>query len=190
MMKKYFLAITILISTYSYSQCSIYGDKDVEKFRQFDSLKNRNQTQSIDHSISLQEILTFKGDDTHVFHSSQYVKLTGYVVLVKYGGPETCNCHSKGKDDLDIHIELGLNPGEKGDKAMVVEINRYTRKDHPEFSLANMNKLVGKEVDVEGFMFFDEEHHQNAVTTNPEGTNLWRYTCWEVHPVMGIKLHE
>lgn len=168
------------------AQCSIYGDKPVRKFQILDSLKNRNSTDSIDSSVTLEKILSFTDDDTKNYSSSQYVTLHGYVVLVKYGGPETCNCHSKNKDDLDIHIELSLNPNDKGAKAMVVEINRYTRSDNPEFTLANIKKLIGKEVTVEGFMFLDKEHLQNAVTTNPDGTNLWRYTCWEVHPVMKI----
>lgn len=183
------LIIILLISLYinsAQSQCSIYGDKPVRKFQILDSLKNRNSTDSVDSSVTLEKILSFTGDDTKNYSSSQYVALRGYVVLVKYGGPETCNCHSKNKDDLDIHIELSLNSIDKGAKAMVVEINRYTRSDNPQFTLANIKKLIGKEVTVEGFMFFDKEHKQNAVTTNPNGTNLWRYTCWEVHPVMKI----
>ena len=183
------LIIILFISfgvTTTLGQCSIYGDKPVHKFQILDSLKNRNFTDSADNSVTLEKILSFTGNDEENYSSSQFVRLKGYVVLVKYGGPETCNCHSKDKNDLDIHIELALNPNDKAAKAMVVEINRYTRKDNPEFTLANIKKLIGKEVTVEGFMFFDEEHLQNAVTTNPNGTNLWRYTCWEVHPVMKI----
>ncbi|OIR06978.1 hypothetical protein GALL_108850 [mine drainage metagenome] len=186
-MKK--LVIILFISFWinaTQGQCSIYGDKPVQKFQILDSLKNRNFTDSVDSSVTLENILLFTGDDTKNYSYSQYVRLKGYVVLVKYGGPETCNCHSKNKDDLDIHVELSLNPNDKGAKAMVVEINRYTRNDHPEFTLANIKKLIGKQVTVEGFMFFDEEHKQNAFTTNPDGSNLWRYTCWEVHPVMRI----
>ncbi|HEX3024508.1 MAG TPA: hypothetical protein VHP12_04800 [Chitinophagaceae bacterium] len=183
------LIFIVLISFWvnsTQAQCSIYGDKPVQKFQVLDSLKNRNFTDSIDHSVTLKNILSFTGNDSKNYSSSQYVQLKGYVVLVKYGGPETCNCHSKNKDDLDIHIELSLNPTGKAAKAMIVEINRYTRKDNPQFTLANIKKLIGKEVTVEGLMFFDEEHLQNAFTTNPNGSNLWRYTCWEVHPVMKI----
>ena len=173
----------------AHAQCSIYGDKPVRKFQVLDSLKNRNcMSTYIDSSITLEQILTFKGNDVDCYTSDQFVPLVGYVVLVKYGGSETCNCHSTNPDDKDIHIELALDPNEKGAKAMVIEINRYTRKDHPELSLANLKKLIGKKVRSWGFMFLDDEHLQNAVTTNPNGTNLWRYTCWELHPVMKIEL--
>lgn len=184
-MKKY-LILLLLLPLFSIGQCSIYGDKPIQKFQVLDSLKNRNITAIIDNSVTLQKILLFNGDDTKKYNSSQYVSIKGYVVLVKWGGSETCNCHSKNKEDLDIHIELSLNETDKGSKAMVVEINRYTRKSHPELNIENIKKLIGKQVTVEGFMFLDDEHLQNAVTTNPKGTNLWRYTCWEVHPVMKI----
>jgi hypothetical protein len=168
------------------SQCPIYGDKPLHKFQMLDSLKNRNFKGKNYSPLSLQTILTYKGDDSKIYNSNQYVSLKGYVTLVKYGDAETCNCHSKDKNDLDIHIEIALTPNTTGKNAMIVEINRYTRKDHPEFSLDNIKKLIGKQVTVEGWLFYDEEHKQNAITSNPNGTNLWRYTTLEVHPVMNI----
>ena len=190
MIAAYFLLAAILCKSFG-QKCSIYGDKNLKKFRDLDSLKNRNFTDTcIDNSITLKQILTYQGNDVNCYNSNQFVPLEGYVVLVKYGGSETCNCHSKNSDDKDIHIELALNPSEKGAKAMVIEINRYTRKDHPELNLANLKKMIGKKVRSWGFMFLDSEHLQNAFTTNPTGTNLWRYTCWEQHPVMKIELLE
>ncbi len=186
--------LTLIISLTckkTYSQCSIYGDKNVRKFQLLDSLKNRNCMSScVDSSVTLEQILSFKGNDVGCYSSDQFVPLTGYVVLVKYGGSETCNCHSNNPSDKDVHIELALDPNDKGVKAMVIEINRYTRRDHPELNLANLKKLIGKKVRSWGYLFLDDEHLQNAVTTNPTGTNLWRYTCWEQHPVMKIELLE
>jgi len=183
---KYLLFILLLLSFESKSQCSIYGDRGLRKFQILDSLKNRNNIGKVDSSITLQNILTYKGDDRGLYNSNQYVSLKGYVTLVKWGGAETCNCHSDNKDDLDIHIEIALTPNTTGKNAMIVEINRYTRKVHPELNLVNIKKLIGKQVTVEGWLFYDEEHKQNAVTSNPTGTNLWRYTTLEVHPVMSI----
>ena len=178
----------LLFPIISFSQpCSIYGDKPVKKFQILDSLKNRNFTGKVDSSISLHKILTRKGDDTKDYNSSQYAHLEGYVILVKYGGSETCNCKSKVKTDLDIHIELALQPNATNKQAMVLEINRYTRKDHPEFTLENIKKLVGKKVKAEGFMFLDSEHLQNSMTTNPTGKNNWRASAWELHNLMSIK---
>jgi len=183
---KYILFILLFLSFESKSQCPIYGDRALNKFQVLDALKNRNTIGRIDPSVTLQNILTYKKDDRGLYNSNQYVSLKGYVTLVKYGGAETCNCHSTNKDDLDIHIEIALTSNTTGKNAMIVEINRYTRKTHPELSLVSIKKLIGKQVTVNGWLFYDEEHNQNAVTSNPNGTNLWRYTTLEIHPVMSI----
>ena len=182
------LTLSLFLNTYVFAQCPVKGDKPLPKFEHLDSLKNRNYVGTIDSSVSLQTILT-KVNDEKRFKTSQFVKLTGYVILVKAGGSETCNCHSKDPNDLDIHIELGLNIGDKPTQAVIVEINRFTKLTHPEYTVANLKKiLLNKKVVVEGWLFFDEEHKQNAVNTNPNGTNLWRATCWEVHPVLIINI--
>ena len=180
---------TEFIDTSNYSsKCSIYGDKPVRKFQILDSLKNRNHAVLVNSTLKLTDVLTFKGDDTKQYNSSNYVQFTGYIILVKYGGAETCNCHSTDKNDLDIHIELALTPDATATSAMVLEVNRYTRHSNKAMSdINNFKKLVGKKVTVEGFMFLDDEHLQNAMTTNPTGGNNWRYTCWELHPLLNIK---
>lgn len=170
--------------------CDIYGSKKLQKFRTLDSLKNRNFSESgFDPSLTLEAILNFKGDDTKVYNSSQYVSLTGYVILVKAGGSETCNCGSSNPKDKDIHIEIALHPKDKAVNAMVCEINRYTQSDNPEFTLQQVRKkYLGKKVTIQGYLFLDAEHLQNAMTTNPTGKHNWRYSCWEIHPVMYMEL--
>jgi hypothetical protein len=170
--------------------CPIYGDKPVARFMRNDSLKNRSvitEGDEVDTTITLNEILTADGNDTENYNSSHLVELTGYVILVKYGGPETCNCHSKDKKDLDIHIELALTPEAKAKDAMVVEVNRFTRVQYPErTSVDYLKKFIGKKVKATGYLFFDEEHKNNATTTG-KAKNIWRYTCWEVHPVLHLE---
>lgn len=186
-MKKLTL-ILLLISSQLFSQCPVKGDKENAKFQHIDSLKNRNYSIAVyDTDITLEYVMLPSSNDESKFNSSHYVHLTGYVIKVIDGGSETCNCHSKIKDDLDIHIEIALHPTDKGNQSMIVEINRFTKKDHLDYTTSNLKKLIGKKVEVDGWMFFDEEHKQNAVNTNPKGTNLWRATCWELHPCMLIK---
>ena len=186
-MKKTIILLACVFTLGAYQNpCPVYGDKNESKIEDFDKLKNRNvASPTIDNSVTLQRILT-PGNDVNRFNSNQYVTLTGYVVVVKAGGPETCECHSSNPNDLDIHIELALHQTDKGPQAMIVEINRYTKASNPGFTVENLKNLVGKKVTVSGWMLFDIEHVHNAVTTNPGGTNNWRYTCWEVHPVLKI----
>jgi hypothetical protein len=179
-------SIIFFISAILISPCGIYGDNKNPKMMYNDSLKNRATTQQyIDESITLDKLFVPE-DDTKRFNSSQYVSLIGYIALVKRGGSETCNCHSKDKADLDTHIELSLDSCETNNKKCIVcEVTRYNADDR--LTYQNIKKLKGKKVQIEGYLFFDEEHKQNAVNTNPSGTNLWRASCWEIHPVCGIQ---
>ena len=112
--------------------------------------------------------------------------MVGYIYDVKWGGAETCNCHSKDKSQLDIHIELVSSlAGASNEKAMVVEITRYSKGS---YTYKQVQAFKGKKVKIKGWMFFDKEHKHNAVNTRPNGTNLWRANCWEVHPCQYISL--
>lgn len=161
--------------------CGIKGDGKTKKMQYDDSLKNRPATKPTTATFKLFE----PGEDSKRFKPEQVGQITGYVVNVKWGGSETCNCHTKNKTDLDIHIEIAqtLNPA-KGD-VVICEVTRFTKT--PEMSYENIKAMTGKKVTVSGYLFFDEEHKQNAINTSPQGTFLWRRTCWEIHPVYKIK---
>ncbi len=163
--------------------CPNTGDGTNAKMRTMDSLKNRPcAPNKIDKSITINSILA-PGDDTRRFNPSTYVSITGYVALVKRGGPETCNCHSKDKTQWDTHIEIIADPQHPGTlNAMICEATRYGT-----IKYEDARKLIGKKVQITGYLFFDAEHWQNARNTNPNGTDLWRATCWEAHPVVSIK---
>lgn len=176
--------------------CPPQGDKGLGKkipsaselrYQTLDTLKNRNHTSNKITNLSIDEVM-IPGDDTKRFKSDEYVDISGYVYDVKWGGSETCNCHSKDKDQLDIHIDLVKDlKYSTGDKTMIVEINRYTRSSDKSMTYNNIRSLRGKKVEIKGWLFFDEEHKHNAKNTNPNGTNVWRATCWEVHPCMYIQ---
>lgn len=189
-MKRVLLIAWVLVSslTCNSQSCGIKGD-DTSKKKQFsDSLKNRSAAviSSVDTSVTLSSLLQL-GNDINRFSADKYVLIEGYVVLVKYGTGETCNCHSNGKADLDIHIELSLTPKTIGvdSPVMIAEVTRYTKTSL--MSYENIKKLQGKKVRISGYLFFDDEHKQNASNTNPTGSFIWRTTCWEVHPVCQIE---
>jgi len=41
---------------------------------------------------------------------------------------------------------------------------------------------------ISGWLFYDLIHERNAANTNPNGRQIWRLTCEEIHPVSGIKV--
>lgn len=185
--KKIAILLLSLIQLSSFAQCPPKGDNAKPKFQTLDTLKNRTKPSSKTTTITLESIMK-PGDDTKRFNTNQYVSITGYVFEVKYGGAETCNCHTKDKTQLDIHIELVQDlKNSDGTKRMIVEINRYTRASNPKMDYNIVHSLKGKKVEIQGWLFFDEEHKQNAINTSPQGTNVWRATCWEVHPCLLIQ---
>lgn len=188
MKKIIFSLLSILISFQQIrSQCPIGGDKQNAKFQHLDSLKNRTIPFSEYTILNLADILK-PGNDEKRYNTNQFVKIIGYVYLVKFGGGETCNCHTTDKTQLDIHIELVLDMTTGSNtKAMIIEINRFTRNLNKSMDYDAIKLLKGKKVELTGWLFFDEEHKHNAINTNPQGTNLWRATCWEVHPCLSIK---
>ena len=187
-----YLPILIFISLVCFNDCPKKGDSPKAKLEHLDSLKNRDYTSPNITMLSMDSIMK-PGDDTKRFSENQYVHVSGYVYDVKWGGSETCNCHTKDKSQLDIHIEIVNDLKDaSGTKRMIVEVNRYTRASYAAtgdsaMTMGSLKLLKGKRVDLYGWMFFDDEHKQNAANTMPNGTNLWRATCWELHPLMSIK---
>jgi hypothetical protein len=188
---RFILFIVILFSfltSFSQKPCPIYGDKPLKKFQVSDSLKNRPLPIKLMTPIKVyqaSEFINLHKPDTGLYSPSNFIAVEGYIVDVKWGGSETCNCHSKDQKDLDIHIEFAATSNETdGKKIMVCEMSRFTRGN---LTLSDVKKYIGHKVKIYGYLFFDGEHWQNAVNTNPKGTNLWRSTCWEVHPVVKIE---
>jgi hypothetical protein len=188
---RFILFIVILFSSlisFAQNPCPIYGDKPLKKFQVNDSLKNRTlATKPITPSkiYQVSEFIDLHKSDTGLYNTTPFIAVEGYIVDVKWGGSETCNCHSKDKKDLDIHIEFASTSTEKdGKKIMVCELTRFTKGD---LTVSDIKKYIGHKVKIYGYLFFDGEHWHNAVNTNPKGTNLWRSTCWEVHPVIKIE---
>ena len=48
-------------------------------------------------------------------------------------------------------------------------------------------KFKHKWIRVRGWFLFDVEHLGNADHTKSGGTNIWRATVWEVHPIASIE---
>jgi hypothetical protein len=121
---------------------------------------------------------------------------------------ESCNCNTAVKALCDAHIEVIMDPDadhRKGHGVVVVEVTERSRR------LASMglldahnnigrdwssttlhDKIVNKWVRFSGWLFYDEDHINQAWVIDPEDTigvdNNFRETAWEVHPVMGIEV--
>lgn len=73
---------------------------------------------------------------------------------------------------------------------MICEAGQNSRDYDSSLTYDNIEKLKGKKVTITGYLFPDKKHWANSVNINPAGTDLWRDTEWEIHPVAKIEIAE
>jgi len=176
--------------------CGMEGSATSTRLKNLNRLKNRYtapQTNAVNHSITLSAVLA-PGDDRTRWSSSSGAEITGYVFDVKPGGGETCNCGKTDPAHTDAHIELVLSPTDStATRQVVVEVTPRMRATMnatgTDWSTTTLRTQVRhKWVKVRGWMTFDAQHANAAENTNPGGTNNWRATAWEIHPVTDIQV--
>jgi len=145
------------------------------------------------HPLELSAIMA-SGDDRARWSNSMAVEVEGYVVGDTTGPAETCNCKNPDKSYHDTHIELTQGPDDN-ELPMIVEVTPewrgYMGQAGRDWSTDALRpRIEGHRVRVRGWMLLDSEHLNAADNTNPEGSNLWRKTAWEIHPVTGIDVQE
>ena len=175
-MKKLFVLLTILISIVAIAQtpCPIEGVGKTAKAH--NNLKNRDTILGhIDTRIKLNHILNY-GEDSKRFSQDSTIVVYGYCV-------EYCNWGSIADSLHDIHLYIGTTTITPKSECMVVVITPTFRALNKGF---NVNDYVGHIVKVYGPLFYDKEHKENAKNTCIKCSNVWRKTCWEIHPVVQI----
>lgn len=180
-----------------YNGCGLEGDAKRVDVRELNTQKNRYDfpdSTKIDHNVTLQAMLA-PGEDRNRFNSGAAVEINGYVIDVKVGGDESCNCHARNPEDRDTHIELVESDTTEEHHCVIVEITPRLRsimaQKGVDWSTDNIRKMFkGHYVKVTGWLLFDEEHSKQAENTDPDNPKDWRATCWEVHPVTSIRLNE
>jgi hypothetical protein len=148
----------------------------------------------IDTDVTLAAMLA-PGEDEDRFDATKAARIVGFVMDVKVGGVETCNCKATNPIDRDTHIELAAAPGAPNNQRMIAEVTPRLRKqmkdkgvDWTTHTLQSHGKggIKGKWVEVTGWLLFDFEHTDKAENSSPGNPANWRATCWEVHPITEI----
>lgn len=179
-----------------FNDCPMMGDAVKEDVRELNLLKNRYtfpQESDFNREITLQKIIA-PGNDAERWNTSQAAEITGYIYDVKPGGVETCNCKTKDIEKRDTHIEMVLNPMESGStQRVIVEVTPRFRKIMQDKNInwttrGIRDAFLGRWVKVQGWMFFDTEHDDEAENTNPGRPRNWRGTAWEIHPVTSMEV--
>jgi hypothetical protein len=181
--------------------CGIEGSAVKAEVKAVNRLKSRTKAPTaddIDTEVTLATMLA-PGEDETRFDQTKAARVVAFVVNVKPGGKETCNCQAANPIDKDTHIELGLSPDVPENQRVIVEVTPRLRKqmkdatppvDWRTLTLQSQgdNGIKGKWVEITGWLMFDVEHVPEAENTNPGGPKNWRATCWEIHPITEIKV--
>jgi hypothetical protein len=184
----------------TFNGCPAPGDAKQTLALSINPLKNRfvsPTTRDIDGNVTLDKILA-PGDDTTRWDAQRGATIEGWIVYVKKGGVETCNCHSKDPQFMDTHIGLALTPDENRENhEMIIEVTPRFRAimaehgvDWSTDTLASDQSpgIVGKHVRITGWLLFDGEHSNMAENTAPGHPGNWRASAWEIHPVTAIEV--
>jgi hypothetical protein len=190
-----FATLTVLLAGTVLGQtCPPEGDARSLPVRQLNVLKNRTTAPmppNIDPGVTLQAMVA-PGDDLNRFDERLGAVIRGFVVRVLPGGVETVNCHARGVDHRDTHIELALSPTAPPTDRVIVEVTPPWRAitaargiDWRTHTLAAT--LVGHWVEIGGWLLLDVEHLPQSRNTEPNNPNDWRATAWEIHPITSIR---
>src|SRR5205823_4058779 len=75
----------------------------------------------IDPGVSMPAMLA-PGNDAKRFDQEKAATIKAFVINVKEGGKESCNCEASKPDDIDTHIELGLAADAPETQRVIVEV--------------------------------------------------------------------
>jgi len=173
-------------------QCPPEGDTPDSLEAKLNRLKNRIEQPSQPISITIGSLLS-EGDDYERWNNRLAATVEGYVVGVRTGPPESCNCHARAESGRDTHIELATEPGEtRGWRLVISEVTPKWRDKMRgkalDWSTDGLKQtILGRRVRVTGWLFFDTEHAGDARNTAPPRRGNARGTAWEIHPVTAIQ---
>jgi hypothetical protein len=174
-----------------------YGDAVRPDIRALNRLKNRQSAptaRDIDRTVSLAAMVR-PGNDSGRWDDHKAGQLVGYLADVKMGGVETVNCHARSVHGRDTHIDLTLSAADAYNEArhVIVEVTPRWRTAMAakgiDWETGTLRaKLLGRCAKVTGWLMFDAEHRRQSQNTAGPGSEVWRATAWEIHPVTAIDL--
>lgn len=193
------IAVLFLLKTGSAQEvfhgCGMAGDTKVVRLQALNRIKNRYvppTPRELDPAVSIESLLR-PGNDVRRWSMQRAARITAFVVDVKPGGDESCNCKADAPEMKDTHIEVVLNPQVASkSQHLVVEVSPRIRTamaaKNVDWSTTTLRKLALHQwITVTGWLFLDQEHTNAADNTHPGGKHNWRATAWEIHPVTDLR---
>ncbi len=162
-------------------------------------LKNRwqmPQKNDFDPQFTWENLFADTFENPKKYQQVRAGRLRGYVAYISKSNKESCNCNYREPEFHDYHINMVIDAADYKDKTqhIVVEITPRLREIMKakgiDWSLEGLKKIRHKEIEVEGWLFYDWDHGDKAYLRTGDAVNSWRATCWEIHPVTSLKILE
>ena len=178
------------VFTIDNTPCGLEGSAKRVNDKQFNHLKNRSIAPTkaqISADFNWTELAVFE-DDRSKFSTEKGGVLRGYVLRVKMSEAETCNCNSETPEFRDTHIIITPNAEQTGVlNQIIVEVTPRIRAimaaKGVDWSQTALKKLQGKNIEVEGWLFYDYPHGNQSAKVRQKTKGVTRSTAWEIHPI-------
>lgn len=159
------------------------------------TLKNRTATPAasdIDPRVTLAALLA-PGPDRRRWDWHRAATIEGWVVSVRMGSVESCNCDATTPELRDTHIALAPDPDTPENGQVVVEVtprwrDRMAHAGADWATTALRRTLYRHRVRVTGWLLFDRSHLEQSENMRPGNPRNWRGTAWEIHPITAIEV--
>lgn len=99
---------------------------------------------------------------------------------------ESVNCYLKDEPNNDIHISVTESKDMSEFEGIVVEMIPQNRPE--KWTSDNVATLRGKLLLIEGALFYDNLHVVNSDAANPIPRQPKRFSLWEIHPIVSVKV--
>jgi hypothetical protein len=119
------------------------------------------------------------------------VEVKGFLLLVRPGSAESCNCELTRRVDTDVHLVLVDDIDDGEETSVTAELTPRVRSNsHSDWVFKNAKELEGEYVRVTGWLMLDTKHIRQGHRAAGERHNkaLKRSTNWEVHPVTKLEI--
>jgi hypothetical protein len=187
------------ILTINGKSCGMEGASQYSEDKAQSRLKNRwkmPKKSDFDPQFTWERLFADTFDNPKKFKQERAGRLRGYVAYISKSNKESCNCYYKEPEFHDYHINMVLDTADYRDKTqhIIVEITPRLREimkaQGVDWNLNALKKIRHKEIEVEGWLFYDWDHGDKAYLRTGDAVNSWRATCWEIHPVMALKVFQ
>jgi len=108
------------------------------------------------------------------------IQTAGYVVAIRYVGPEPVNCNST--SNANYYLWISDNASDPPELGMVVVLTPRILAQRPGWTEKTIRSLAGQYIRVSGWLLFDNQPSSQL--------GLSRATYWELHPVLHLDIDE